>query len=230
MTNAPRDPAPGVRARRQHLSTDQHRISRHSPRPRWRTRLTMQPVERRGPRGARRRSRGDPTHSDAGRRRVTPGMRSAAAHDESDPTVGLLTRRTQSVDAPAAPFPRRTVSDTLQRKDSAMDSPAHDRGHDRPATRARVAFYGRVARDEQPPLSLQRQSHAVRAALEPAIGVPSSLGDVPDAHTTHKRDVAAMGPGTGHRRVHTAAQHSTTNHSCQLSSSEDHRDNAAVKL
>lgn len=183
-----------------------------------------------------------------------------------------------------------------------MDSPAHDRGHDRPATRARVAFYGRVARDEQPPLCLQRQSHAARAALgtmtpvvlcyadvgpyhgvgtggrsvagcwlgddqvaggmeqllaraaraehdfevvayssidrlslrhldavrieaqlaehtvrvvtadEPAIGVPSSLGDVPDAHTMHKRDVAAMGLGTGHRRVHTALQHSTTNH------------------
>jgi hypothetical protein len=74
--------------------------------------------------------------------------------------------------------------------------------------------------------------HTVRvvAAHEPAIGVPSSLGDVPDAHTMQKRDVAAMGLGTGHRRVHTAAQHSTTNHSGQLSSSEGRRDTAAVKL
>ena len=56
--------------------------------------------------------------------------------------------------------------------------------------------------------------HTVRvaAADEPAIGVPSSLGDVPDAHTMQKRDVAAMGLGTGHRRVHTALQHSTTNY------------------
>jgi hypothetical protein len=76
-----------------------------------------------------------------------------------------------------------------------MDSPAHDRGHDRPATRARVAFYGRVARDEQPPLSLQRQSHAVRAALGTMTPVVLCYADV--GPTTESAPVAGPSLAAG---------------------------------
>lgn len=72
-----------------------------------------------------------------------------------------------------------------------MDSPAHDRSHDGPGTRARVASYGRVARDEQPLLSLQRQLHAVRAALATTTPVVRCYADVGLYHAV----------GTGGRSV-----------------------------
>jgi DNA invertase Pin-like site-specific DNA recombinase len=55
----------------------------------------------------------------------------------------------------------------------------------------RVAFYGRVARDEQPLLSLQRQLHAVRAALATTTPVLRCYADVGPYHAV----------GTGGRSV-----------------------------
>lgn len=72
-----------------------------------------------------------------------------------------------------------------------MNSPIHDRCHDGPLTRTRVVFYGRVARDEQPLLSLQRQVRAVRAALGTMAPIVRCYADV-GPHT---------GLGTGGRSV-----------------------------
>src|SRR5947209_3125330 len=72
-----------------------------------------------------------------------------------------------------------------------MDSSGHDRSHDGPGTRARVAFCGRVARDEQRLLSLQRQLRAVRAALATTTPSLRCYADVGPYHAV----------GTGGRSV-----------------------------
>ncbi|MEC3974970.1 hypothetical protein [Amycolatopsis sp. H20-H5] len=72
-----------------------------------------------------------------------------------------------------------------------MNSSTHHRCHDGPRTRARVVFYGRVARDEQPLLSLQRQVRAVRAALGTMAPIVRCYADA-GPHT---------GLGTGGRSV-----------------------------
>jgi site-specific DNA recombinase len=72
-----------------------------------------------------------------------------------------------------------------------MNSSTHDRCHDAPLTRARVVFYGRVARDEQPLLSLQRQVRTVRAVLGTMAPIVRCYADV-GPHT---------GLGTGGRSV-----------------------------
>src|SRR5436305_6114058 len=72
-----------------------------------------------------------------------------------------------------------------------MNSQNHDRCHDRPLPPVRVAFYGRVARDNQPLLSLQRQVRAVRAVLATMAPIVRCYADVGPYH----------GLGTGGRSV-----------------------------
>lgn len=73
-----------------------------------------------------------------------------------------------------------------------MDSPSRDHRHDEQATRVRVAFYGRVTRDEQTLLYRRRQLRTVRAALA---ATPPIIRCYADVVATDPLDTARPGRG-----------------------------------